>query len=255
MSDAFTNYERGLAELLKRLGDQHPRFGEALVYQHRLQENMSQARRYGDTESRRAGRAEIVDGLNRLALAEVGVSFNGLCVEGGEGETAVSPSTTSPANSTTYNVTISGGQGITIGDSPQVTTHFAGSTRDPAAPQAQATPQRGAERLQLTSELYREIRTVLLDCGPFDSDADVRAIFVLSDLQPFRNSLPSGSSRANRVDLVIAYLQNKYHSNYQNALVLFLWALVDTIPEVDACHHRLKDVAERLTEMGQESWS
>lgn len=254
MSDAFTSFERGLAELLKRLGDQHPRFGEALVYQHRLQENMSQARRYGDTESRRAGRAEIVDGLNQLALAEVGVSFNGLCAGGkeGEGETAVSSPTTPPSNATTYNVTISGGQGITIGDNPQVTTHFARAAGEAAAPEARATPQRRQGSSQMTSELYREIRTVLLDCGPFDSDAAVSAVFAQPDLQPFRHSLPSGSSRANRVDLVIAYLQNKYRTDQRNALALFLQALADTMPEADACHQRLKDVAERLMEMSHE---
>ena len=254
MSDVFTSYERGLAELLKRLGDQHLRFSDALLYQHRLQENMRLARRYGDTESRRAGRAEIFDGLNQLALAEVGVSFNGLCAEGeeGGGETAVPPPTTPPPNTTTYNVTISGGQGITIGDNPQVTTHFAEPTGEAAIPEARATPPRRQDPSQMTSELYRELRTVLLDCGPFDSDAEVSAVFAQPDLQPFRNSLPSGNSRANRVDLVIAYLQHKYRTDNRNALALFLQILAERAPEAVACHHRLRNVAERLREISHE---
>jgi hypothetical protein len=79
MSDPFTSYETGLKRLLERLGSDHPRYADALVYQQRLQENIAQARGYGDTETRRAERAQIVDGLNRLALEAVNTSFNELC--------------------------------------------------------------------------------------------------------------------------------------------------------------------------------
>ena len=79
MNDIFTPYETGLAQLLERLGSDHPRYTDALVYQHRLQKNIAQARQYGDTEALQHEQAQIVDRLNRLALEAVGVSFNELC--------------------------------------------------------------------------------------------------------------------------------------------------------------------------------
>jgi hypothetical protein len=42
-------------------------------------ENISQTQRYGDTETRRAERAQMVHVLNQLAEEAVGVSFNELC--------------------------------------------------------------------------------------------------------------------------------------------------------------------------------
>jgi len=79
MQDVFTPYETGLTHLLRRLGKDHPRYTEALTLQSRLLENIVQARRYGDTETRRAERAQIVEQLNTLALDALGKSFNELC--------------------------------------------------------------------------------------------------------------------------------------------------------------------------------
>lgn len=78
MTDAFAPYETGLTRLLERLGSDHPRCAEALTLQSRLLENVAQARLHGDTEARRAERAQIVGVLNQLALEAVGVSFNEL---------------------------------------------------------------------------------------------------------------------------------------------------------------------------------
>lgn len=76
MADAFTLYEVGMGRLLERLGGNHPDYTDALVYQQRLQENIAQARKYGDTETRRAERAQIVDALNQLAMEALGSSFS-----------------------------------------------------------------------------------------------------------------------------------------------------------------------------------
>jgi hypothetical protein len=78
-NDVYTPYETGLRALLRRLGGGHARYAEALTYQQRLAENVAAARRYGDTEARRAGRAEIVDRLNALALEALGASYSALC--------------------------------------------------------------------------------------------------------------------------------------------------------------------------------
>jgi hypothetical protein len=78
MTDIFPHYEQGLEELLERLGKNHPRYTDALTLQTRLLENIAQTQRYGDTETRRAERAQILDTLNQLASQTVRVSFNKL---------------------------------------------------------------------------------------------------------------------------------------------------------------------------------
>lgn len=80
VGDLFTPDEIGLARLLEKLGPQHPRLSEVYTYQYRLTENIASTRRYGDTEERRANRAEIVDRLNQLALETIGLAFHELCL-------------------------------------------------------------------------------------------------------------------------------------------------------------------------------
>jgi hypothetical protein len=54
-------------------------------------ENIQSARRYGDTESRRAARAEIVDRLNALALETLGLSYTALCQSEEEAQATAPP--------------------------------------------------------------------------------------------------------------------------------------------------------------------
>lgn len=77
--DVYSQYEAGLNELLHRLDRQDARYADALVYQQRLYDNLAQSRRYGETETRKAERAEVIDQINRLSLSVLGVSFNELC--------------------------------------------------------------------------------------------------------------------------------------------------------------------------------
>ena len=77
-ADPYAVYERALAELMRRLGRDHPRYGEALIYQQRLSENIQSTRQLGDTETNRAGRAQIIAQLNALAMATLGVAFHEL---------------------------------------------------------------------------------------------------------------------------------------------------------------------------------
>ncbi|MBN2005526.1 MAG: hypothetical protein JXA21_19360 [Anaerolineae bacterium] len=72
-------YEAALREFLARLGDTHPRYSEALVYQQRLTENLAAERRYGATSTRKADRVEIIDRLNDLAQQALGISFSAFC--------------------------------------------------------------------------------------------------------------------------------------------------------------------------------
>jgi tetratricopeptide (TPR) repeat protein len=93
MSDVLSRYEAGLNRLLTQLGRDHPRYTEVLVYQQRLLENLARIRLYGDTETSRAERAEILDRLNHLVLEAVGKSFSAIlsgsgAVSQGEGAMA-----------------------------------------------------------------------------------------------------------------------------------------------------------------------
>ena len=77
--DVFARYRHGVTHLLERLGDEHPRYADALTYQQRLVENLALAERDGDTESRRADRSAVITALNELALETLATSFNALC--------------------------------------------------------------------------------------------------------------------------------------------------------------------------------
>lgn len=77
--DVYSSYEIGLEQLLKRLGQAHPRYSEALVLQQRMMENIVRSRRYGDTDSQQAQRAEIIDLLNNLTLSVLNTPFIALC--------------------------------------------------------------------------------------------------------------------------------------------------------------------------------
>lgn len=78
MSDIYTSYEKGVALLIKRLDNHHPRLQEARVLQARLYENVNKARRYGDHSDNRSERNQIICALNQLADRALGVSFNEL---------------------------------------------------------------------------------------------------------------------------------------------------------------------------------
>ncbi len=77
-ADPYTPYETAMHTLLSRLGKDHSRYNEALIYQQRLNENLQGTRLYGDTETRRAERAEILARLNALTMKTLGTVFSDL---------------------------------------------------------------------------------------------------------------------------------------------------------------------------------
>jgi len=78
--DAYAAYETGLRVLLERLTRDHPRYSEALVYQHRLTENIAKVRRYGkDTDDLEVARFEVLERLDQLAGETLGATFSELC--------------------------------------------------------------------------------------------------------------------------------------------------------------------------------
>jgi hypothetical protein len=79
MPDDYSPYEVGVDQLLKQIGRDCSHYHDALVYEQRLKENIDQSRRFGDSETRRSERSEIVCRLNELAVSVLDVSFNTLC--------------------------------------------------------------------------------------------------------------------------------------------------------------------------------
>jgi DNA-binding transcriptional ArsR family regulator len=78
--DAYSHYEEGLDRLLTRITRDDPHYRQVLIYQQRLIENITQSRQYGDTDTRKAERSEIVDRLNDFALSTLKMSFDELCI-------------------------------------------------------------------------------------------------------------------------------------------------------------------------------
>jgi hypothetical protein len=62
----FDSYRQGLARLIEKLRPNHSQLSMVYVYQQRLTENLDRATRYGDTETLRSERAEVLDRLKHL---------------------------------------------------------------------------------------------------------------------------------------------------------------------------------------------
>ncbi len=102
--------------------------------------------------------------------------------------------------------------------------------------------------MPISSSLYQRLRQTLLRCGPLESDRKLRARFVETRLRAWYDEVPQASSPAERAELVIEALSQRYNPQGENALVLFLRALSDYIPPGDSCHHELAALAGEVTE-------
>lgn len=74
--DLYMYLEHGIRALIQRLETRHPFYNEVLVFEQRLMGNIRASRIYGDTDVRRAERAEIIDALNHFTLEHVGCPFS-----------------------------------------------------------------------------------------------------------------------------------------------------------------------------------
>jgi len=77
--DAYSYYKTGLQRFWDLVKQDHPRCPDFLALEQRLTENVKQSGQFGDTETRRANRSQIIHGLNELSLSVLGMSFNELC--------------------------------------------------------------------------------------------------------------------------------------------------------------------------------
>jgi len=98
----------------------------------------------------------------------------------------------------------------------------------------------------VSSEVYRQLRATLLSCGPFDSNDELKAVFVDARISPWRHAVPQAHSAVSRVDAIISYLSDKHNTQQENALVLFLRVLSERVDPGDICHQDLAQAADRL---------
>jgi len=109
--------------------------------------------------------------------------------------------------------------------------------------------------------LNKQLNSVLLNCGPFDSDQQLRAVFVDARIKPWRNRLLDASSPSERVQMAIDRLNNQCTSEGENALALFLQVLGESVSPEDACHHHLTQLIKGLeyenrpTHIASRAWS
>lgn len=98
----------------------------------------------------------------------------------------------------------------------------------------------------IPSDLNNRLLVILLDCGPFASDNELRAIFVDARINPWRNRTLEANNPTSRVQVLIDTLHNQYNSSGQNVLALFLYVLSEQRHPEDACHQRLVRLATEL---------
>lgn len=92
--------------------------------------------------------------------------------------------------------------------------------------------------------LMVRLRDTLLECGPFDEDNRVAALFADPRLKPWRYGVPQGWNPVSRVSMIIDYLHNKYRADTrENALVLFLQILAE-MNAGTLCAQRLASLAD-----------
>jgi hypothetical protein len=90
------------------------------------------------------------------------------------------------------------------------------------------------------------LRDTLLECGPFDDDKRVAALFADPRLKPWRYSVPQGWNPVSRVSMIIDHLHNKYRADTtENALVLLLQILAEMQPGT-LCAQRLISLADEF---------
>ncbi len=106
--------------------------------------------------------------------------------------------------------------------------------------------QKRRRRSGISTDLVRQLRTLLLDCGSFETNQNLRTIFVDERLYPWRNRLPESHNPAQRVESIIDFLHNRQNDRGENALVLLLRVLETRVEPGDACRERLAAMAVAL---------
>ncbi len=100
--------------------------------------------------------------------------------------------------------------------------------------------------MSIPPDLSQRLHKTLLRCAPFDSDQALEAVFVDERIGQWIADLPEASSKGGRVRAVIKYLNDKRNTQGENALVLFLHVLYESLAPTDALRQELAVLADEL---------
>jgi len=95
-------------------------------------------------------------------------------------------------------------------------------------------------------DLARRLQTTLLNCGVFQSDSELKAIFTDGRISPWQNDVPQSANPQARVQAVISWLWRQTRYDGENGLVLFLQVLRDQKDPGDKLHYDLAWLANEL---------
>ncbi len=98
----------------------------------------------------------------------------------------------------------------------------------------------------ISSNLNKEIRNLLLQCGGFESEQRVNTLFTDQRINSWAHDIPQANTPFDRVNNLIAFLHKRFNTHGQNGLVLFLNVLQDTVPKNDSCHPELASISYAL---------
>ncbi len=100
----------------------------------------------------------------------------------------------------------------------------------------------------IPSEIYGRLRDALLDCDQFDSAQRLRNFFRgNASLTPWRYSLPvQGGSPNALVQAVLGYLNDKFNTKKENALVILVRLLANQYDVEDHRRQTLSELAQEL---------
>jgi hypothetical protein len=103
------------------------------------------------------------------------------------------------------------------------------------------TPTRG-----IPQRLLASLRRALIDCDEFYSPRQLRSVFEIEQLRPWRDGLPFADSVGEQVDITISYLVNKRRSNGENVLAILLRTLGERYGPADRRRNRLLALADQI---------
>jgi hypothetical protein len=110
-------------------------------------------------------------------------------------------------------------------------------------------PAHATSSIEEPEAVLPRVRRILLECGRFDSNAEVRNIFGSEPkLRLWKDNVPDAQAPAARVDALMAYLIDRFRADTgENGLVLFLQALSEKTMEGDVCKESLAKAAGALS--------
>jgi tetratricopeptide (TPR) repeat protein len=96
--------------------------------------------------------------------------------------------------------------------------------------------------------LNRRLREILLKCGPFGNENNLRALFSDGRIYPWRDRVPEASSPDERVSALINALLDLQDQQGNYVLSLFLRVLADYAPTGDVCREQLAQLDRELVQ-------